>query len=194
MNDIFARLASCAICTEKFSATVTGHEPSPVFQGEPSAKILIAGQAPGWRAHQSGRPFTDPSGQRLRTWMGLNEENFYNAKRIAILPMGFCFPGYNSKGEDLPPPTICAKTWRKDILAAFPDIKFTLSVGNYAHKWHLSTRSSVKDVVQDWRAYLPNQMPLPHPSWRNTAWIKKNPWFEAEVIPALRRRLEEVLS
>ncbi len=193
MNDIFARLAACSICKDKFAATVNGHRPLPVFQGEPSAKILIAGQAPGWRVHQSGRPFTDPSGDRLRAWMGIDEENFYDATRIAILPMGFCFPGYDDKGADLPPPAICAKTWRKDILDTFPDIKFTLSVGSYAQKWHLSTRSSVKEVVQDWRAYLPHHMPLPHPSWRNTAWIKKNLWFEAEVIPALRQRLKEIL-
>ena len=193
VNDIFARLATCTICKEKFAATVTGHGPRPVFQGEPSAKILIAGQAPGWRVHQNGRPFTDPSGDRLRAWMGMNEENFYDATRIAILPMGFCFPGYDDKGADLPPPKICGKTWREDVLDAFPDIKFTLSVGSYAQKWHLSARSSVKEVVQDWRAYLPHHMPLPHPSWRNTAWIKKNPWFEVEVIPALRGRLKEIL-
>ncbi|MGB1696488.1 MAG: uracil-DNA glycosylase family protein, partial [Paracoccaceae bacterium] len=135
MTDIFARLSACDLCKDRFAATVTGHAPRPVFQGEASAKVLIAGQAPGARVHQSGRPFTDPSGDRLRDWMGINKEIFYDETRIAILPMGFCFPGYDRKGADLPPPAICAKTWRADVLQAFPNIQFTLLVGAYAQKW-----------------------------------------------------------
>ena len=193
MPDIFARLSACDLCKDRFAATVTGHAPRPVFQGEASAKVLIAGQAPGARVHQSGRPFTDPSGDRLRDWMGINKEIFYDETRIAILPMGFCFPGYDRKGADLPPPAICAKTWRANVLQAFPNIQFTLLVGAYAQKWHLSTQGSVTEVVARWRAHLPHQLPLPHPSWRNRAWIKKNPWFETDVLPALRGRLKEVL-
>ena len=194
MTDIFARLSACDLCKDRFAATVTGHVPRPVFQGEASAKVLIAGQAPGARVHQSGRPFTDPSGDRLRDWMGINKEIFYDPTRIAILPMGFCFPGYDRKGADLPPPAICAKTWRADVLQAFPNIQFTLLVGAYAQKWHLSTQGSVTEAVARWRAHLPHQLPLPHPSWRNRAWIKKNPWFETDVLPALRGRLKEVLA
>ena len=125
--------------------------------------------------------------------MGWNEEVFYDETCIAILPMGFCFPGYDAKGADLPPPATCAKTWRKDMLSVFPKIKFTLLVGSFAQKWHLSTHSSVRDVMAEWRPHLAYDMPLPHPSWRNTAWINKNPWFEAEVIPSLRQRVTEVL-
>ncbi|MAI59377.1 MAG: uracil-DNA glycosylase [Rhodobacteraceae bacterium] len=155
---------------------------------------MIAGQAPGARVHQSGRPFTDPSGDRLRNWMGIGEDTFYDANRIAILPMGFCFPGYDINGSDLPPPAICSKRWRVDILAFFSNIKLTLPVGGYAQKWHLQTKERVDQVVSNWWKYQPNMLPLPHPSWRNNAWIKLNPWFEADLVPFLRQRVQEVLK
>jgi uracil-DNA glycosylase len=125
--------------------------------------------------------------------MGVDEAAFYDAARIAIVPMAFCFPGYDAKGSDLPPPPICAKTWRAGILAGLPDIKVTLLVGGYAQKWHLGTRA-VTETVADWRAHAPRHFPLPHPSWRNTAWLKRNPWFETDLLPELRRTLRETLA
>lgn len=191
---IFKDLLACQICKARFSATRTAHSPRPVWQGEASAKILIAGQAPGARVHESGRPFTDASGDRLRDWMAVSHQNFYNAAKVAILPMAFCFPGYDAKGGDLPPPKICSNTWRARVLGAFPNIEVTLLVGSYAQNWHLQDKRLLRDRVADWRAYAPDHFVLPHPSWRNTGWLKKNPWFEAEVIPALRSKVSEVLK
>jgi uracil-DNA glycosylase len=159
---------------------------------QPSARILICGQAPGAKVHESGVPFTDPSGDRLRSWMGVDEAVFYDQTKVAILPMAFCFPGYDAKGSDLPPPPICAKTWRQAAMKTLPKIKLTLLVGGYAQKWHLGT-TSVTESVRNWRAHEPRLLPLPHPSWRNTAWLKKNPWFEAELLPVLRTRVQEAL-
>ena len=189
----FLDLKACTLCASRFGATVTSHSPRPVFQGEGSARILIAGQAPGLRVHESGQPFTDPSGDRLRAWMGIGEDIFYDAGRIAILPMSFCFPGYDSEGADLPPPPVCAITWRSAMLSQFPNIVLTILVGGYAQKWHLKTKLSVQAVVGDWQIYLPQIIPLPHPSWRNNAWIKKNKWFEAEVLQVLRQKVQEAL-
>lgn len=155
---------------------------------------MIVGQAPGARVHESGRPFTDPSGDRLRDWMGVNATVFYDKTRVAIVPMAFCFPGYNAAGSDLPPPPICANTWRTRVMDAMSDVPLTLVVGGYAQKWHLGTKAGVTDTVRVWRDHAPKVFPLPHPSWRNTAWIKKNPWFEAELLPALQTRIKEVLT
>ena len=188
------RLKSCRICAEKFAATATAHEPRPVAWFAPGARILVAGQAPGMKVHNSGKPFTDPSGDRLRDWMGVNEATFYDRDRIAILPMAFCFPGYDAKGSDLPPPKICAQTWRTPILETLPNIRLTLLIGGYAQKWHLGTKTGVTDTVAAWRDHGPGVFPLPHPSWRNTGWLKKNPWFEAELLPVLRARIAEVLT
>ena len=187
-------LKSCRICADRFAATATRHSPNPVTWFAPDARILVAGQAPGIKVHQSGKPFTDPSGDRLRDWMGVDEGTFYDRSRVAIVPMAFCFPGYDAKGSDLPPPKICAETWRADVLASLPDIRLTLLIGGYAQKWHLGTRSGVTETVAAWRDHAPAVFPLPHPSWRNTAWLKKNPWFEAELLPVLRTRIAEVLS
>jgi uracil-DNA glycosylase len=145
------------------------------------------------KVHHSGMPFTDPSGDRLRDWLGVDEALFYDQSRIAIVPMGFCFPGYR-KGSDLPPPAICAKTWRQPVLDHLPDIRLTLLIGGYAQKWHLGTKAGVTETVQRWRDFLPAAIPLPHPSWRNTAWLKRNPWFEAELLPALRARVKDVID
>ena len=192
-NSVFDELSNCRLCAERFAATKTQHEPRPVFHGDASARILIAGQAPGARVHQSGLPFTDPSGDRLRDWMDVTEAEFYDPARIAILPMAFCFPGYNEKGADLPPPPICARTWRARVMAAFPNIRLTLVIGQYAQKWHLPRFGNVTDTVQGWKAHGSDVFPLPHPSWRNTAWLKKNPWFEIDLLPELRRRIHEEL-
>ncbi len=197
MNDLITRaqdLKSCRICADRFAATHTAHEPRPVAWFAPGARILIAGQAPGMKVHHSGKPFTDPSGDRLRDWMGVDEDTFYDRARVAILPMAFCFPGYDAKGSDLPPPKICAETWRAPLLEALGDVRLTLLIGTYAQKYHLGGRESVTARVQAWRDHAPAVFPLPHPSWRNTAWLKKNPWFEAELLPVLRARISEVLS
>lgn len=156
---------------------------------------MIASQAPGLRAHNGGRPFMDPSGVRLRDWLGIDEATFYDQSKIAIVPMAFCFPGYDAKGSDLPPPKVCAATWRDRIVPHLTNVRLTLTVGGYAHKWHLGTREGVTQTVARWRDHLEKgALPLPHPSWRNTRWLKQNPWFEAEVLPVLRARVQEVLN
>ena len=187
----FKDLKSCSLCSDRFANTVTAHAPRPVFQGTSSARILLAGQAPGIRVHKSGRPFTDPSGDRLRKWMGVENAVFYDPERIAILPMAFCFPGYDAKGSDLSTPAICADVWRNKVLSQFPNISLTLAIGSYAQKWHLKTRKNVTTVMQSWKEFLPEALPLPHPSWRNNAWLKKNPWFETELVPVLRDKIQE---
>jgi uracil-DNA glycosylase len=160
----------------------------------PGARILIAGQAPGARVHASGQPFTDRSGDRLRDWMALTEAEFYDLSRIAILPMAFCFPGYDAKGADLPPPPLCATTWRVPVLQALGATTLTLLVGGSAIRWHLGQRD-VTRAVADWRGPAERGVfPLPHPSWRNTGWLKRNPWFEAELLPVLRAKVGQVLN
>ncbi len=187
-------IASCTACAEEFSTTETAHSPRPVAWLSDTAKILIAGQAPGARVHESGTPFDDPSGDRLRDWMGVDLEVFYDRSRIAILPMAFCFPGYDAKGSDLPPPKRCASLWRAKALSAMPQVELTLLVGGYAQGWHIEGRKRpVTEVVRSWEELTPAALPLPHPSWRNTAWLKKNPWFEAEVLPYLRGRVAALL-
>ncbi|MEJ6390520.1 uracil-DNA glycosylase family protein [Gymnodinialimonas ulvae] len=191
---VHTRLKSCRICADRFAQTRTAHRPNPVAWFAPGARILIASQAPGLRVHEANTPFWDRSGDRLRAWMGVDEPTFYDRSRIAIVPMAFCFPGYDAKGSDLPPPKICAETWRADVLAGLPDIRLTLLIGAYAQNWHLGGRESVTARVQNWRDHAPAVFPLPHPSWRNTAWLKKNPWFDAELLPVLRARIAEVLA
>lgn len=154
---------------------------------------MICSQAPGLRAHTSRIPFDDPSGDRLRDWLGLDRDAFYDQDRVAIVPMGFCFPGYDAAGSDLPPPAICRQTWHSEVLDHVGDVPLKLVVGGYAQKYHLGTKVGVTEIVRNWRDHWPGVLPLPHPSWRNTAWLKKNPWFEAEVLPALRARVEEVM-
>ena len=145
------------------------------------------------RVYTSGKPFDDPSGDRLRDWLGLTPAQFYDQTNVAIVPMAFCFPGYNAKGSDLPPPTICGKTWHAQVMETLPNIRLRLIIGGAAQKWHLNTRS-VTETVRNWRDHLPGTIPLPHPSWRNTGWLKKHPWFEAELLPVLRTRVQEVLA
>lgn len=185
---------ACRLCADDFARTETRHAPRPVLWLSTTAPILIAGQAPGARVHARGRPFDDPSGDRLRAWLGVDRSAFYDRDRFAILPMAFCFPGYDAKGSDLPPPKRCAKTWRQAALAAMPQVKLTLLVGGYAQAWHLSQRRSVTETVKAWHAHTPSTLPLPHPSWRNTAWLAKNPWFEADVLPWLRARVAALIG
>lgn len=186
-----ARIRSCRLCAERFNATETAHDPKPA-PWLSDAPVLLCGQAPGARVHASGIPFDDPSGDRLRDWLGVDRGAFYDRTKFAVLPMAFCFPGYR-KGADLPPPPICAKTWRAKALGAMPATRLTLLIGGYAQKWHLGKGAgSVSDVTRNWRAHVPGILPLPHPSWRNTAWLAKNPWFGEEVVPWLRTRIREL--
>lgn len=188
------RIAACRLCADRFAATATAHAPRPVVWFRPEARLLIAGQAPGARVHASGRPFTDPSGDRLRDWTGLAPGDFYDRARVAIVPMAFCFPGYDAKGADLPPPPLCAQTWRAGVMAALPGLRLRLLVGGAAIRWHLGL-GNVTAAVADWRAHAAGGIfPLPHPSWRNTAWIKRNPWFAAELLPALRAAVNKVMA
>lgn len=195
-DTLTSRIKNCALCTERFAATKTRHRPRPVVWCRPSARILIVGQAPGLRVHEVGKPFWDRSGDRLRDWMGIDKETFYDTKMLAIVPMAFCFPGYDTKGSDLPPPPICAETWRHDLLKEITDIRLTLVIGGYAQAWHLDQprNAGVTRTVQRWRDFAPHTIPLPHPSWRNTGWLKRNPWFEAELLPVLRSNVQKALS
>lgn len=155
--------------------------------------MLIAGQAPGMRVHQSGKPFDDPSGDRLRDWLGLSANEFYDTSRVAIVPMAFCFPGYDAKGSDLPPPRICGRTWHDRVMQELDKVELTVVVGGYAQKYHLGVKTGVTETVKAWRDHAPRLFALPHPSWRNTAWLKKNPWFEDEVLPELRAQVQKVI-
>lgn len=189
-----ADIEDCRICSERFAATKTAHEPRPVAWFSPSARLLIAGQAPGLKVHKSGRPFTDPSGERLRDWLGLDEASFYDISRVAIVPMAFCFPGYDAKNSDLPPPPICGQTWHGRVMEELSKVRLRVLVGASAHRYHLGVKTGVNDTVAEWREHAPDTFVLPHPSWRNTGWLKKNPWFGKEVLPALRARVKEVLN
>jgi uracil-DNA glycosylase len=170
------------------------HEPRPVFLVGRSAQLLIVGQAPGRRVHETGVPWNDPSGDVLREWLALDRAAFYDTSRIAIVPAGLCYPG-TVDGSDLPPLKACAPAWQPRFRAALPGIRLTLLVGSYAQAFYLkeSRKRTLGETVQAWREYLPEYFPLPHPSWRNRAWLKKNPWFETQVIPALRRRVNACL-
>ena len=188
-----ADIARCRHCADRFRATRTEHEPAPVVWFRAGARVLVASQAPGMRAHLSGRPFDDPSGVRLRDWMGVDEETFWDRRNVAVVPMGFCFPGYDAAGGDIAPPRVCAAMWREKALAHVGDVPVTLLIGGYAQTWHLGP-GRVTDRVRDWRALAPRVWCLPHPSWRNTAWLKRHPWFEAEAVPALRAAVAGALA
>lgn len=191
LESLLARIRACRLCE-----TELPHEPRPVIRGSGSARILIVGQAPGTRVHESGLPFDDASGDRLRAWMEADRERFYDTGLITFAPMGFCFPGQDARGADLPPLRRCAAAWQEPVRAALPHLRIILLVGLYAQAYHLGKRrkTSLTETVSHWRDYAPDYFPLPHPSWRNTAWIKRNPWFEADVLPALRARLREIYA
>ncbi len=194
MKALIDDICACRLCADRFAKTQTQHRPRPVVWAAPEARILVAGQAPGARVHKSGRPFTDPSGDRLRAWMGIDERTFYDRSRIAIVPMAFCFPGYNAKGSDLPPPPVCARTWHLRVMEALAKVRLRILIGSYAIKWHLGLRARVDDTVRAWSDHAPQTFVLPHPSWRNTAWLKRNPFFEADVVPALQTQVARVLN
>lgn len=193
-------MRACRACVDEPLKEPLPHEPRPVFQVSEAARICICGQAPGTRVHASGLPFTDPSGDRLREWMGVNPEEFYDPSRVAIVPMGFCFPGLDAKGGDLPPRKECAPLWRERLFENLPQIDLFLLVGMYAQKWHLGAdcARTLTETVRNWRppnsvSSKPLLIPLPHPSWRNTAWLKKNPWFAERVLPVLQREVRSRL-
>jgi uracil-DNA glycosylase len=187
-NSLIASVRECTLCANELVAGVR-----PVLQVHPEARILIAGQAPGSKVHATGVPFDDPSGNRLRDWMGIDRDTFYDETRIAILPMGFCYPGKGKSG-DLPPKPICAETWRDKLINALPNIHLTLVIGQYAQAWHLPIQhDTLTETVRDWANYDDDLMPLPHPSPRNNIWLKKNPWFESETLPVLKRRVAKAI-
>lgn len=191
LERVLAEARACRHCV-----AVLPHPPRPVLRAHVDARILIVGQAPGARVHESGIPFDDRSGDRLRDWLGVDRAAFYDEHRFAIVPMGLCFPGLDEKGSDLPPIKDCGPIWQPRLKMALPRIGTTLLVGGYAQRYHLGRRAkaSVTETVRSFRDYLPAVFVLPHPSWRNTAWLRRNPWFEAELLPALRRRVAELLG
>ncbi len=194
-RDLLADIRACRYCVDTPRGAALAHEPRPVLQGSPSARLAIFSQAPGMRVHESGRPFTDASGERLRDWLGIGEEIFYDASKVAIVPMGFCFPGYDAKGGDKPPRAECAPLWRRRVLAGLPNIRTAVLVGAYAQRWHLGTKSApLTATVTRWRDFAPGYFPTPHPSWRNNGWLRKHPWFETELLPALRREVAAALD
>jgi uracil-DNA glycosylase len=189
-NSLVQEIKHCTLCSDHLPA---GY--NPVFRADPGAVILIAGQAPGRRVHETGIPFNDPSGDRLRSWMGIDREQFYDATRIAIIPMGFCYPGTGQRG-DLPPRPECAEQWHEKLLAHLPNIQLVLAIGQYAQAYHLkgTRKSNLTQTVVHWQEYWPAFLPLPHPSPRNNLWLRRNPWFEREVIPALQDQVGKLLS
>ena len=191
LTALLAEVRACRLC-----AAHLPHEPRPVLRFAAAARLCIAGQAPGLRVHRSGIPFTDPSGERLRAWMGVTAEEFYDERRVAIVPMGFCFPGYDDSGADRPPRPECARAWRERLFAARAPFELLLAVGTYAHRYHLGAAAGagVTGTVRRWREFGPGVIPLPHPSWRNNAWLRRNPWFEEEMLPDLKRRVRRALS
>lgn len=196
IDRLAAEIAGCRICRDAASKPLP-HEPRPVAVLSATARILIAGQAPGLRVHETGIPFNDASGDRLRQWLAVDRQQFYDPAKFAMLPMGFCFPGYDAHGSDLPPRKECAPLWRVRAVALMPQVRLVLAVGGYAQSWHLGSGAakSMTDTVRNWRAHLETGvLPLPHPSWRNTGWLKKNPWFEAELLPELRAQVLRWIS
>lgn len=189
LNGLVTEVRACTICEPHLPNGVR-----TVLQVNSDAKILIAGQAPGRRVHATGIPFDDPSGDRLRDWMGVTREQFYNPQLFAIVPMGFCYPGTGNSG-DLPPRPECAATWRARLLRQLPRVETTLVIGKYAHDYHFGKSNlTVSRLVENWQQHWPRRLPLPHPSPRNNIWLKKNPWFEMMVVPVIRARITHLLK
>ena len=188
-NNIVNEVRACTLCSSHLPLPA-----KPIIQHHSSAQILIAGQAPGIKAHNSGIPFDDASGNRLREWMGIDKTLFYNPEKIAILPMSFCYPG-SGKSGDLAPRPECALQWRIRLLEQLPNIQLTLLVGQYAHRWHLENnrKENLTETVKAWQVYWPNILPLPHPSPRNNRWLKNNPWFAKDVVPVLKLEINRIL-
>jgi len=189
LDGLINDMRGCRLCEKNLPLA-----PNPIFQLNSKARILIAGQAPGLRAHQSGTPFDDASGERLRDWMGVTRETFYNPECIAILPMGFCYPGHGRAG-DLPPRPECATTWRQPVLDHLTAVQLTLVIGQYALNWHLGDqqKKTLTETVRAWKSYGPSVLPLPHPSPRNNLWLRRNPWFETDVLPVLQKAVTRYL-
>jgi uracil-DNA glycosylase len=197
---LVGEIRGCRVCVEAPIGAPLPHEPNPVLRPSTTARVCICSQAPGVRVHVSGKPFTDPSGDRLRAWLGVTPEEFYDQRRIAIVPMGCCFPGHDAAGGDLPPRRECAPLWQDRLFAAMPQLELILAVGSYAQHWHLpdATKAGMTATVARWRAQLdqaqrPRRVALPHPSWRNNAWLKVNPWFERDLLPRLRREMRALM-
>ena len=205
LESLVARIRACRACIEQPRGKPLPHDPRPVLRVSQSARLLLASQAPGVRVHASGMPFTDASGDRLRDWMGVDSETFYDERRIAIAPMGFCFPGGDGKGGDLPPRRECRALWHDALFAAMPRLETVLVVGSYAQDYHFarlclpmragrSMAESVRDLAARPAGEGPRVIALPHPSWRNSGWLKRNPWFETDVLPLLRAEVRRLVS
>ena len=190
LKSLLREARACTVCQ---AALPLGAR--PVLQAAPGARLLIVGQAPGRQVHATGMPWKDASGDRLRAWLQIDREVFYDAARVAIVPMGFCYPGRDKKGGDLPPRKECAPLWHARLLPLFPAVRLNLLVGSYAIDYYLkrATKRTMTETVRAWRNYLPRYFPLPHPSWRNVLWMRQNPWFEAEVLPELRARVRRLV-
>jgi uracil-DNA glycosylase len=200
LDRLVSQIRTCRTCVDDPQGAPLAHEPRPVLRVSRTARIAVIGQAPGTRVHASGIPFSDPSGERLRAWMGVTPDEFYDVRRIAIVPMGFCYPGEDAHGGDLPPRQECAPRWRKRLFELLPQIELMLFVGGYAQRWHLGSKAqaSVTATVENWRAILdgsgpPRSLPLPHPSWRNNAWLKAHPEFERALVPRLQAEVRSLL-
>ncbi|HLY80604.1 MAG TPA: uracil-DNA glycosylase family protein [Caulobacteraceae bacterium] len=191
LDPLLAEIRACRVC-----ADVLPFEPRPVVWVAAQTRILISSQAPGRLVHERGRPFDDPSGDRLRGWMGVDRATFYGDPRIGVAGMSFCYPGTDPNGADYPPLPRCAPLWRERLLAELPNVELTLLVGSYALDWTLgkSAKRSMTDTVRGWREFPSGVLPLPHPSWRNTAWLRRNPWFDEELAPLVRQRVAEILA
>lgn len=195
LNDLLRQIAACRLCATSNSNPLP-NEPRPVIQANPAARLMIIGQAPGTRVHATGIPWNDRSGDRLRDWLQVERAVFYDPARVAIMPMGFCFPGQDARGSDLPPRKECAPAWHDLVWSHLQNIRTVLLIGQYAQARYLgsSKRKNLSDTVAAWREYAPKFWPLPHPSWRNNAWLKKHPWFEADLLPALRTHIADDLA
>jgi uracil-DNA glycosylase len=204
LDEISARIRVCRLCRAGPEASRLPHDPRPVFRVSVTARLLVASQAPGLRVHETGVPFNDPSGDRLRQWMGIDRDTFYDESKIAIVPMGFCFPGYNEMKADLPPRRECRALWHDELFAHLPRIETILAIGRYAQDYHfarlarpLPKGTGVDAIVRRWREFegkRPRVFALPHPSWRNSGWLKRNPWFETEVLPVVRAEVARLTS
>lgn len=185
LQELLAEVRACRICEAQLPLG-----PRPVVQADAGARILIVGQAPGLRVHETGIPFNDPSGGRLRDWLGMTPEEFYDPRQVAILPMGFCYPGRGRSGDNPPRPE-CAPAWRQRLLEQLPNIELTVLAGRYAQEWHLGKAVNLTERVRNWRDVWPEYVPIPHPSPRNNLWLRRNPWFEQELVPCLQQRVAQ---
>ncbi|NQU61165.1 MAG: uracil-DNA glycosylase family protein [Rhodospirillales bacterium] len=190
LDELLSRIKDCTLCAPHLPLG-----PRPIIRAKATAKILLIGQAPGTRVHESGVPWDDPSGDRLRQWLDVPKDVFYDESHIAIMPMGFCYPGRKDKGGDNPPRPECALEWHELVLKFVPDVKLTLLIGSYAQKYYLgkAMKKTMTETVRAWHEYLPRFLPTPHPSWRSTGWLNKNAWFESDLLPELRKRVRKVL-